>query len=114
MRRKLAHGIAISDRSDPAQPLLSFGEVEADKELWEYAALVTSLKHEIPTLGQLYRDRADCENVFDELKNQMGLGWLHDAGFASLPAARRHGGSGLQLVEPVHAFGGPLSITARH
>jgi hypothetical protein len=74
LRRKLAHGIAISDRSDPAQPLLSFGEVEADKELWEYAALVTSLKHEILTLGQLYRDRADCENVFDELKNQWGWG----------------------------------------
>ena len=74
LRRKLAHGVAISDRSDPAQPLLSFGEVEADKELWEYAALVTSLKHEILTLGQLYRDRADCENVFDELKNQWGWG----------------------------------------
>jgi hypothetical protein len=27
-----AHGIAISDRSDPAQPLLSFGEAEADKD----------------------------------------------------------------------------------
>jgi hypothetical protein len=61
LRRKLAHGVAISNRSDPAQPLLSFGEVEADKELWEYAALVTSLKHEILTLGQLYRDRADCD-----------------------------------------------------
>jgi hypothetical protein len=70
LRRKLAHGVAISDRSDPAQALLSFGEIEADKELWEYAALVTSLKHEILTLGQLYRDRADCENVFDERKNQ--------------------------------------------
>ena len=46
--------------------MLSFGEVEADKELWEYAALVTSLKHEILTLGQLYRDRADCENVFTD------------------------------------------------
>ena len=25
-------------------------------------------------MGQLYRDRADCENVFDELKNQWGWG----------------------------------------
>ena len=74
LRRKLAHGVALSERSDPAQPLLSFGEVEADKELWEYAALVTSLTNEILTLGQLYRDRADCENVFDELKNQWGWG----------------------------------------
>ena len=31
-------------------------------------------KREILTLGQLYRDRADCENVFDELKNQWGWG----------------------------------------
>jgi hypothetical protein len=38
------------------------------------AALVTSLDSEILTLGQLYRDRADCENVFDELKNQWGWG----------------------------------------
>jgi len=54
--------------------LLGFGEAEADRELWEYAALVTSLDSEILTLGQLYRDRADCENVFDELKNQWGWG----------------------------------------
>ena len=26
------------------------------------------------TLGQLYRDRGDCENDFDELKNQWGRG----------------------------------------
>ena len=26
------------------------------------------------SLGQLYRDRADCENSFDELKNQWGWG----------------------------------------
>jgi hypothetical protein len=38
-------------------------------EVWEYAALVTSLTDEILTLGQLCRDRADCENAFDELKN---------------------------------------------
>src|SRR5215470_13825954 len=29
---------------------------------------------EILTLGQLYRDRADCENAFDELKNHWGWG----------------------------------------
>ena len=36
--------------------------------------LVTSLDSEILTLGQLYRDRADCENTFDELKNHWGWG----------------------------------------
>jgi hypothetical protein len=54
--------------------MLGFGVAEADSELWEYAALVTSLDNEILTLGQLYRDRADAENVFDELKNQWGWG----------------------------------------
>ena len=54
--------------------MLGFGVNEADKELWDYAALVTSLDNEILTLGQLYRDRADAENVFDELKNQWGWG----------------------------------------
>ena len=36
--------------------------------------MVTSLDAEILTLGQAYRDRADCENDFDELKNQWGWG----------------------------------------
>lgn len=36
--------------------------------------LVTNLDHEILSLGQLYRDRADAENAFDELKNQWGWG----------------------------------------
>jgi hypothetical protein len=33
-----------------------------------------SLDSEILTLGQLYRDRTDCENAFDELKNHWGWG----------------------------------------
>jgi hypothetical protein len=74
LRRKLRRDLAVTDRTDPAQPLLGFAEVGPDKELWEYAALVTSLDSEILTLGQLYRDRADAENVFDELKNQWGWG----------------------------------------
>jgi hypothetical protein len=72
LRRKLRRDLAVTDRTDPAQPLLGFAEVGPDKELWEYAALITSLDSEILTLGQLYRDRADAENVFDELKNQWG------------------------------------------
>jgi Transposase DDE domain group 1 len=74
LRRKLGRDLAITDRTNPAQALLGFAEVGPDKAVWEYAALVTSLDNEILTLGQLYRDRADCENVFDELKNQWGWG----------------------------------------
>lgn len=56
------------------------GFIEADRKAgkrirgYEYAVLVTNLPHEILTLGQLYRDRADAENSFDELKNQWGWG----------------------------------------
>jgi len=74
LRRKLARELAITDRANPAQKRLGFAEIGPDKEVWEYAALVTSLDNEILTLGQLYRDRADCENVFDELANQWGWG----------------------------------------
>ena len=45
--------------------------------------LVTSLDEEVLTLAQLYRDRADAENPFDELKNQWG--W---AGFTTRDLAR--------------------------
>ena len=36
--------------------------------------LVTNTDYSLEALGQLYRDRADCENGFDELKNQWGWG----------------------------------------
>jgi len=41
---------------------------------WDYAVLVTNSAYELKAIGQLYRDRADCENGFDELKNQWGWG----------------------------------------
>lgn len=41
---------------------------------FEYAVLVTSLKHPIPTVAQFYRDRADSENTFADLKNDWGWG----------------------------------------
>jgi hypothetical protein len=74
LRRKLARDLAITDHTNATQLRLGFAEVGADQAVWEYAALVTSLDSEIRTLGQLYRDRADAENVFDELKNQWGWG----------------------------------------
>jgi hypothetical protein len=40
----------------------------------EYAVLVTSLKHPIATIAQFYRDRADCENTFADLKNDWAWG----------------------------------------
>lgn len=43
-------------------------------KIWEYAVLVTNADYDLEAIGQLYRDRADCENGFDELKNQWGWG----------------------------------------
>ena len=63
---------------DNGQQLLAF--VQSDRKDgkgltgYEYAVLVTNTDHEILALGQLYRDRADAENAFDELKNQWGWG----------------------------------------
>ncbi len=41
---------------------------------YEYVVLVTSLDWPLESLAQLYRQRADMENVIDELKNQWGWG----------------------------------------
>ena len=65
-------------QEDNGQQLLGF--IEADRKAgkritgYEYAVRVTNLDHEILSLGQLYRDRADAENTFDELKNPWGWG----------------------------------------
>jgi len=74
LRRRIERPLALTERDDAGQLQLSFAEVSDNREVWEYAVLVTSLDSEIVSIGQLYRDRADCENVFDELKNQWGWG----------------------------------------
>lgn len=71
--------IAVTDDdADDSQQQFAF--VEADRKAgkgitgYEYAVLVTNTDYEVLSLGQLYRDRADAENAFDELKNQWGWG----------------------------------------
>jgi len=74
MRRRTERSLALSEHDAKGQLRLGFAEIDEGRDVWEYAVLVTSLDSEILTLGQLYRDRADCENSFDELKNQWGWG----------------------------------------
>ncbi len=62
----------MSDNS--SQLALGFLDADETTGRYEYFVLVTSLPHAIPTVAQLYRDRADRENTFDELKNQWGWG----------------------------------------
>ncbi len=73
LRRRLKEGLAVAGRDRQGQLALGFVEIEAQSEVYEYGVLVTSLEEqEALTLAQLYRDRADSENPFDELKNQWG------------------------------------------
>jgi len=74
LRRRLAKDLAIEQPDESGQLRLSFTEVEQDVRLYEYAVLVTSLDEEMLTIAALYRDRADCENNFDELKHHWGWG----------------------------------------
>jgi hypothetical protein len=76
LRRRLPREMLVTDRPEDtgAQLALSFAEVTAGREVYEYAVLVTSLDLEVLSLAQLYRDRADAENGFDETKNQWGWG----------------------------------------
>ena len=51
---------------------------------WDFCVLVTNCADlDAVALSRLYRDRADCENVFDELKNRWGWG-----GFVTRDLAR--------------------------
>ena len=61
LRRRIEREVALSERDDDGQLRLGFAEIDEGPEVFEYAVLVTSLHDEILSLGQLYRDRADCE-----------------------------------------------------
>jgi len=74
LRRRVKGDLAVVDQGDPAQLRLAFAELTDDVIVYEYAVLITSLQEEILTLAQWYRDRADAENPFDELKNHWGWG----------------------------------------
>lgn len=73
LRRALRGEMALHDKDD-LQRELAFIEAEVPTARYEYAVLVTSRDETVLALAQLYRDRADCENNFDELKNQWGWG----------------------------------------
>lgn len=77
LRRKIRTDIALTKAS--GQDKVKDAQIEIlmpnqDVQAWEYAVLVTNSDYPLQAFGQLYRDRADCENGFDELKNQWGWG----------------------------------------
>lgn len=78
LRRPVKKEVAIAtkgkDKKNTKQLEFELGEIESSLQVYEYAVLITSLSDEVHTIAQHYRDRADCENNFDELKNQWGWG----------------------------------------
>lgn len=73
LRRALKGDVAISEKRK-GQIAFGFVEVDGTAKKYEYAVLATTLKDEVLAIAQHYRDRADAENNFDELKNQWGWG----------------------------------------
>lgn len=75
VRLRLRGGIARERRVDGKQFQLDLAghEVLECERLWDFAVMVTDVKSPMKAIGQLYRDRADCENGFVELKNQWSL-----------------------------------------
>lgn len=74
LRRRLQGHVALSKHDANGHLQLALVDVDEPYNRYEYAVLVTDLPYDIAGIAQLYRDRADCENNFDELKNQWGWG----------------------------------------
>jgi hypothetical protein len=75
VRRRIREGIARQTQGDKGQLRLELADsqvLEAAR-MWEYTVLATNVTYPLESISQLYRDRCDCENGFDELKNQWGL-----------------------------------------
>lgn len=75
VRRRLPRETLLA-LEDKKQGQHSFGFLQEadDIRAFEYAVLVTSLTDEVISIVKHYRDRADCENNFDEIKNHWGWG----------------------------------------
>lgn len=73
LRRRVKERM-VAEVTAQGQQTLHFADAPDGVKLWEYAVLITNTDHTLEAIGQLYRDRADCENGFDELKNQWGWG----------------------------------------
>ena len=71
LRRKQEKGVG----SRKALPLLEQHGLQVVSEpAYEYVVLVTDLEENLLTVMHLYRQRADVENAYDELKNQWAWG----------------------------------------
>ena len=88
LRRRVKGALATPAMDEDGPPRLAFLDIGPSEEMWEYQVLATTLLEAVESFGQLYRDRGDGENVFDELKNQWGWGGFvtHDLARCRLAA----------------------------
>ena len=88
LRRRVKGALAAPAMDEDGPPRLAFLDIGPSEEMWEYQVLATTLVEALESFGQLYRDRGDGENVFDELKNQWGWGGFvtHDLARCRLAA----------------------------
>jgi hypothetical protein len=88
LRRRVKGEVGLSQDDVNGAAQLSFVEIGEATEVYEYSVLVTSLDEQTETFGQLYRDRGEDENIFDETKNQWGWGGFttHDLARCRLAA----------------------------
>ena len=74
LRRPVKAELALKKKGGRGQMELSFMRTIKPGQVYEYAVLATSRDEAVVTLAQHYRERADAENNFDEIKNQWGWG----------------------------------------
>ena len=76
VRRRLPDNasLLLEKKTEDGQQTLALLTGDDDIKAYEYSVLVTSLDDDIISLINHYRNRADCENSFDEIKNQWGWG----------------------------------------
>lgn len=89
VRQRYPRRADIQKSDQPQQQTLAECESLLVDDDFEYQVLVTSLTDELPVIAQLYRDRADAENVFDELKNHWGWGGFTSKSFLVSQMAAR-------------------------
>jgi hypothetical protein len=74
LRRRIKHDMALTGKDrgkkrgkngqdDQLVLALPFEEVQNNAQAWEYTVLVTNAAYDITAIGQLYRDRCDCETA---------------------------------------------------